>query len=115
MITACKSYITNRGSETIWTQDSPVVREKLNDCIQLNVEYQSSFQKTKNKLEDMQNERKFEFPEMLIFGKFEKFVKRLRKILEMFDIIAIYSRLQESKIEGNSVKEIFYLELNAFL
>lgn len=88
-------------------QESQIVREKLNDCMQLNVEYQNSFQKTKNKLDEMHNERKFEFPEMLIFGKFEKFVKRLRKILEMFDIIAMYSRLQESKIEGNSLKETF--------
>jgi|SRR6218665_2227263 len=100
MITACKSYITNRGAETIWTQEPSVVRDKLNDCIQLNKEYQSCFQRTKSKLEEMQNERKFEFPEMLIFGKFDKFVRRLRKILEMFDIIAMYSRLQESKIEG---------------
>lgn len=101
MITACKSYITDRGTETIWTQTPSVVEEKIHDSIRLYQEYQNAFKKTKKNLEEMENEKKFEFPEMLIFGKFEKFVKRLRKILEMFHIIEIYSRLQESKIEGS--------------
>ena len=42
MITACKSYITNGGCETVWTQPTDEVIQKLKDCIHLNDEYQVS-------------------------------------------------------------------------
>ena len=74
--------------------------QSLKDCIKLNEEYQRCFHKTKNKLEEMPNERKFEFSEMYIFGKFDLFTRRLKKIIEMFDTMEMYSHLQDSKIEG---------------
>lgn len=40
MITACKSYITDSGYETVWTQPQDLVLKKLDDCIKLNDEYQ---------------------------------------------------------------------------
>jgi dynein heavy chain len=48
----------------------------------------------------MPNERPFEFSEMYIFGKFDTFTRRLKKIIEMFETISLYSHLSESKIEG---------------
>ena len=101
MITACKSYITVQGSETIWTQETDEVIRKLKDCLRLNEEYQRHFHKTKQKLEEMPNERKFEFSEMYIFGKFDTFARRLRKIIDMYETMEMYSHLQESKVEGN--------------
>lgn len=100
MITACKSYISCQKTETVWTQDQADVVRKLNDCIKLNEEYQRCFHKTKEKLEKMPNERPFEFSEMYIFGKFDTFTRRLKKIIEMFETISMYSHLSESKIEG---------------
>ena len=100
MITACKSYITDGRTETVWSQDVNVVKKKLQDCIHLNEEYQLSFHKTKRKLETMKNERPFDFSEMYIFGKFDTFTRRLKKIIEMFDTMEMYSHLSESKIEG---------------
>jgi dynein heavy chain len=100
MITACKSYISCGGYETVWTQTQEDVVRKLNDCIKLNEEYQRCFHKTKEKLEKMPNERPFEFSEMYIFGKFDTFTRRLKKIIEMFETISLYSHLSESKIEG---------------
>ena len=100
MITACKSYITDCGIETVWTQDTSVVIKKLKDCIRLNEEYQAAFHKTKQKLEDMPNERKFEFSEMYIFGKFDTFKRRMKKIIDMFETMETYSHLADSKIEG---------------
>ena len=100
MITACKSYITGGGKETVWTQPTEAVIKKLNNCIKLNEEYQRCFHKTKQKLEDMPNERKFEFSEMYIFGKFDTFTRRLKKIIEMFETMETYSHLSDSKIEG---------------
>lgn len=100
MITACKAYITDSGCETVWSQEMPIVIRKLKDCIRLNEEYQSCFHKTKAKLEQMPNERQFEFSEMYIFGKFDTFTRRLKKIIEMFDTMEMYSHLADSKIEG---------------
>lgn len=100
MITACKAYITDEGYETIWTQPQSLVLKKLEDCIKLNEEYQRCFHKTKKKLEEMPDERQFEFSEMYIFGKFDTFTKRLKKIIEMFKTMEMYSHLADSKIEG---------------
>lgn len=84
----------------MWTQDVSVVKKKLQDCIRLNEEYQFHFHKTKKSLETMRNERPFDFSEMYIFGKFDTFTRRLKKIIEMFDTIEMYSHLAESRIEG---------------
>ena len=100
MVTACKAYVTSGGTETIWTQKAPEVIQKLNDCRLLNQEYQKCFRKTKQKLEEMPQERKFDFSEMYIFGKFDMFTRRLGKIISMFETIETYSHLAESKIEG---------------
>ena len=100
MITACKSYITNSGIETIWSFPMEDVVKKLSDCIKLNQEYQRHFHKTKQKLETMPNERKFEFSEMYIFGKFDTFTRRLTRIIQMFETMETYSHLQDSRIEG---------------
>ena len=100
MITACKAYITDDRTETVWTQPVDTVRVQLSNCIKLNEEYQRHFHKTKQKLEDMPNEKKFEFSEMYIFGKFDTFTRRLKKIIDMFDTMEMYSHLAESRIEG---------------
>ena len=48
----------------------------------------------------MPKERPFDFSEMYIFGKFDTFIRRCQKIVDIFENIAIYSKLAESKIEG---------------
>ena len=48
----------------------------------------------------MENEKKFQFSEMYIFGKFDTFSKRLQKIIDMFETFELYSYLSDSKIEG---------------
>ncbi|XP_027143184.1 dynein heavy chain 5, axonemal isoform X2 [Larimichthys crocea] len=100
MITACKAYITNNGSNSIWDQPQQLVVDKIKAAIHLNQEYQRCFHRTKEKLEKTPSERQFDFSEMYIFWKFDTFQQRLNKILEMFSTISTYSALQDSKIEG---------------
>uniref|UniRef100_A0A3Q3G615 Dynein, axonemal, heavy chain 5 n=1 Tax=Labrus bergylta TaxID=56723 RepID=A0A3Q3G615_9LABR len=100
MITACKAYITNNCSNSIWDQPQQVIVDKIKAAINLNQEYQRYFRKTKEKLEQTPSERQFDFGEVYIFGKFDTFQRRLNKILEMFSTISTYSALQDSKIEG---------------
>ncbi|XP_069770267.1 dynein axonemal heavy chain 5 isoform X3 [Narcine bancroftii] len=100
MITACKMYITNNGTNTIWDQPQEVLVKKLKSAIHLNQEYQHCFHKIKEKLEQNPAERQFDFSEMYIFGKFDTFQRRLNKIISIFSAISAYSALQDSKIEG---------------
>uniref|UniRef100_A0A3B5MKK6 Uncharacterized protein n=1 Tax=Xiphophorus couchianus TaxID=32473 RepID=A0A3B5MKK6_9TELE len=100
MITSCKAYITNNGSNSIWDQPQQEVADKIKAAIHLNQEYQRCFHKTKKELEQSPSQRKFDISEMYIFGKFDTFQRRLNKILKMFDTISTYSALQDSKIEG---------------
>ncbi|XP_019501740.1 PREDICTED: dynein heavy chain 5, axonemal [Hipposideros armiger] len=100
MISACKAYITNNGTASLWSQPQDVVVEKILSAIKLKQEYQHCFHKTKQKLKQDPNEKQFEFSEMYIFGKFETFHRRLAKIIDIFTTFKTYSVLQDSKIEG---------------
>uniref|UniRef100_G3T979 Dynein axonemal heavy chain 5 n=1 Tax=Loxodonta africana TaxID=9785 RepID=G3T979_LOXAF len=100
MISACKAYISNNGTASIWNQPQDVVVEKILSTIKLKQEYQHCFHKTKQKLKQIPNEKQFEFSEMYIFGKFETFHRRLAKILDIFTTFKTYSVLRDSKIEG---------------
>lgn len=112
MINASKFYITNNFSQTIWSQNSTHLLSKIRDCIQLNEEYQRCFHVIKEKLASMPNERPFDFSEMYIFGKFDAFVRRCERIIEMFEMINVFSSLNESKIEGLTT---FALKFNIIL
>ncbi|XP_059507513.1 dynein axonemal heavy chain 5-like [Stegostoma tigrinum] len=101
MITACKAYITNHGTVTIWDLTPDAAVNKLRACIRLNQEYQACYNVTKQKMEENQKEKPFEFSKMYTFGKFDTFEKRLKKIIEMLETINIYSSLEESTIEGS--------------
>ncbi|XP_034335195.2 dynein axonemal heavy chain 5 isoform X1 [Magallana gigas] len=99
MITTCKAYIMHDVSK-IWEIPRPVLLQRLNECIQLNEEYQKQFQRTKEKLRENPNERQFEFSENYIFGKFDTFCKRLEKIADMVNTMEMFSSLHTVKIEG---------------
>uniref|UniRef100_A0A2K5U8Y9 Dynein axonemal heavy chain 5 n=1 Tax=Macaca fascicularis TaxID=9541 RepID=A0A2K5U8Y9_MACFA len=100
IISACKAYITNNGTASIWTQPQDVVVEKILSAIKLKQEYQHCFHKTKQKLKQNPNAKQFDFSEMYIFGKFETFHRSLGKIIDIFTTLKTYSVLQDSTIEG---------------
>ncbi|XP_024103279.2 dynein axonemal heavy chain 5 [Pongo abelii] len=100
IISACKAYITNNGTASIWNQPQDVVEEKILSAIKLKQEYQHCFHKTKQKLKQNPNAKQFDFSEMYIFGKFETFHRRLAKIIDIFTTLKTYSILQDSTIEG---------------
>ncbi|XP_027732137.1 dynein heavy chain 8, axonemal [Vombatus ursinus] len=106
MVTACKAYITDGGSNHVWEQETPIVLKKIQDCIFLFKEYQKSFHKTRKQILEALGEKTFEVSEMYIFGKFEAFCKRLEKITEMITIVQTYSALNNSTIEGIDIMAI---------
>ncbi|XP_074645893.1 dynein axonemal heavy chain 5-like [Tubulanus polymorphus] len=99
MITTCKAYI-KQGVSKVWELPREEMLQRLNDSINLNVQYQKHFQKTKEKLRSTPNERQFEFSENYIFGKFDTFCKRLERIIEMIHTMDKYSGVVDLKIEG---------------
>jgi len=99
MITTCKAYIQH-GVTRVWEHPMPLLRKMIDECINLNKEYQLQFQKTKARLKETPNERQFEFSENYIFGKFDTFCKRLEKIVDMINTIEAYSGLGNVRIEG---------------
>ncbi|XP_057650536.1 dynein axonemal heavy chain 8 isoform X2 [Chionomys nivalis] len=106
MVTACKAYITDGGTNHVWDQETPAVLKKIQDCIFLFKEYQASFHKTRKQILESSGEKSFEVSEMYIFGKFEAFCKRLEKITEMITIVQTYTALSNSTIEGIDIMAI---------
>ncbi|XP_039610081.1 dynein heavy chain 5, axonemal-like [Polypterus senegalus] len=99
MISTCKAYLY-QGVSKLWEHDTPELIQRIQDCSELNKEYQETFHRVKEKLHESQNEKQFEFSENYIFGKFDTFCKRLEKISDMISTIENLSNLQNVKLEG---------------
>lgn len=67
----------------IWDQSYNELMCKLKNAVYLNKEYQACFQRTKKKIEQLPEERPFDFSEMYIFGKFDAFCKRIEKVCSL--------------------------------
>ena len=81
MVAACRNHVTDGGKLRVWDQERHSVIEKMRHCVQLNEEYQTSYQRTKKKSVENPYGRPFDFSEMYIFGKFDTFCRRLNKVL----------------------------------
>lgn len=99
MIETCKSYITLRNKETIWTQDRNLVRTKLTNCIKLNHIYRETYYGVREQ-PFLPNQSPFGFSENYVFGKFDTFCDRLSKIICTFNIIDDYNYLFARRLEG---------------
>lgn len=99
MIETCKSYITFRNKETIWSQDRNVVRTRLTNCIKLNSMYRETYYGVREQ-PFLPNQSPFGFSENFVFGKFDTFCDRLSKIIDMFNLIDDYNHLFARRLEG---------------
>lgn len=106
MIETCKQYITSRNTEPIWKQERVQVCQKLNDCIRLNTVYHNSYALVQQQnLPATQNiATQFKFSENYVFGKFDAFCNRLKKIILLFDLIEDYNKLFERRMEGRYLR-----------
>ena len=60
MINTCKKYIRD-GYGKVWDIPRDELLERINQCKNLFTEYQNCFQKTREKLKSMENERQWDF------------------------------------------------------
>ncbi len=100
MINTCKKYI-KEGYAKLWDIPKGELLERINESKKLYMEYQSSFQKTREKLKASgEGEVQWDFSENYIFGKFEQFCKRLDKVNDVITTIDSLSSLNTVKLEG---------------
>ncbi|XP_025057270.1 dynein heavy chain 5, axonemal-like [Alligator sinensis] len=99
MISTCKMYL-KEGVLKIWDLDRPELLRRIQECIYLNEQYQTSFQRVREKLRETPSDKQFDFSENYIFGKFDTFCKHLEKISDISNIMTDLSELQDVKLEG---------------
>ncbi|NXO33744.1 DYH8 protein, partial [Locustella ochotensis] len=100
MVTTCKAYITDAGLNRVWDQETPIVIEKINECICLLKEYEKRFHESRQETLEHLGERALEVSETYIFGKSEAFCRRLEKIMEMIAIEQNFNALTQCAVEG---------------
>eukprot|EP00002_Diphylleia_rotans_P021973 TRINITY_DN428_c1_g1_i1.p1 TRINITY_DN428_c1_g1~~TRINITY_DN428_c1_g1_i1.p1 ORF type:complete len:4548 (+),score=958.95 TRINITY_DN428_c1_g1_i1:229-13872(+) len=98
MITACKVCINAPGK--LWDQDPNQLVQNMEMCLRLNEAYQEQYRLTKDKLLTQPKGRQFDFNEQTIFGKFDSFCTRLRKLIDVFSTVQQFSSLADDKIDG---------------
>uniref|UniRef100_A0A8C8RI05 Dynein axonemal heavy chain 5 n=1 Tax=Pelusios castaneus TaxID=367368 RepID=A0A8C8RI05_9SAUR len=99
MINTCKKYLSE-GVLKVWDLDRHVLLKRVQECIYLNEQYQTYFQRVREKLKENPSDQQFDFSENYIFGKFDTFCKRLEKISDISNIMEGLLELQNIKIEG---------------
>jgi dynein heavy chain len=106
MIKNCKDKIVPASTDKtgdIWKKDPAQMIVLLTSCIKLNKEYKDIYKMTKEKVADMPKGKTFDFSEIQIFSKFDQFVKRLRKIIDIFENIQQFNALNKHNLEGMEI------------
>ena len=98
MVSACKQYITQKGTVRVWDVEPNVLLQRISTCQQLYQRYQECFHQGKLKIQA--GSRPFEISEMYVFGKFSSFSRRMEGIKAVVDVVKEYSGLKYSHIEG---------------
>lgn len=93
MINTCKKYI-REGYSKVWEIPRAELLNRINECKRLFQEYQKSFQKTREKLKSMENERQWDFrfncahrtltqiPLKFTNFKRELYIREIRRVLQ---------------------------------
>ena len=87
------------GKRTIWSQPRQSVRQKIVECIELNKSYKKSYKLNSDKTR-CRRAKDFCISEHYVFGKFDAFCDRLKKILIVFETLDGYESLFVSHICG---------------
>ncbi|KER25690.1 hypothetical protein T265_06922 [Opisthorchis viverrini] len=73
---------------------------RINQCLLLNDEYQNAFHHVRDNLKLNPSGRQFDFSENYIFGKFDTYCNRLRKLVRLLDLMDKFAVLNDLKVEG---------------
>ena len=71
----------------IWERDPKELIEILKSCIRLAHKYRKQFDEVKEKSAEYPKSPTWDFDESTIFGRFDLFIKRIKKLIEIFSVI----------------------------
>jgi dynein heavy chain len=87
----------------------------LQSCQQLKEAYIKQYMFTKERLESMPKAKQFDFNTTEIFGKFELFSRRVRKLIELFSTIRQFKTLEKHNLENiQPIVDTFNEHVNRF-
>ncbi|KAL4465245.1 hypothetical protein ABPG74_001959 [Tetrahymena malaccensis] len=111
MIKNCKDLVLKKKGKSdnsssnkfIWEQDPAELIEIFGLCIKLYCEYKKCYNEMKEKIAQIPSLKTFEFSEAKIFGKFDIFVRRLQKLIEIFSNIQQFNALSKHNLDGMDI------------
>jgi dynein heavy chain len=117
MINNCINYIldikknpTNNDPAYLWEQKPEDLIEKFEKCIELYKQYKEKYKQAKTNTTSTNKENNFEFGENQLFGKFEQFCKRLKKLIELFTTIKQFEDIRAHKLDSMETIQVEYDE-----
>ncbi|VDP74906.1 unnamed protein product [Echinostoma caproni] len=99
LIGACRHYVSH-GVSRIWDLPRSVLSARINECTQLNRDYQEHFHRVRRKLMENPSGKQFDFSETYIFGKFDIYCSQLKNLLNILDLMDRFGALNDLKLEG---------------
>ena len=101
MIRNCKRKIQDgKNSDQVWERQPEELIKELESFVSLNHAYQKEYNVVKGKVNDLLKERQFDFNTATIFGKFDLFCRRVRKLIDIFSTIMQFNALKKHNFEG---------------
>ena len=104
VISNCKNKIIgDKSHDKIWNLDPEELIAVFNSCIVLAQKYKLNYENTKKKAGELAKSRHWDFDDAVIFSKLDFFVKRIKKLIELFNTIKQFNTLeQHTNLEGMS-------------
>lgn len=105
IIVNCKTRILgsdyNENKDQIWDYEPTKLISIFKECINLFNSYKQNYLKTKHKAEELAKSRHWDFDDAVIFHKQDFFIKRLKKLIELFTTIDQFNTLEKhTNLEG---------------
>ncbi|VDP88363.1 unnamed protein product [Echinostoma caproni] len=92
--------MTENHTLSIWEQDSQLIIERMQECIELNLAYQEAYRSTREEMLESGAQRAFNFSEVQIFGNMNLFTQRLEYLTRVLQTLMQYATLREFVLEG---------------
>ena len=102
MVTCCKSYVHELGPN-LWGMDKSELMKRLRECVALYEAYRKTYENAREKMAQAKG-KQFDFDVEKIFGKFDVFARRCKKLIDMFGSIIQFETLAKNTfIDGMDV------------
>ena len=108
LVTRCSEFVGEGGN--LWNQNRPALLDKMRLCVKMEKRYKEEYAASKERLAQQPKGRQFDFDNERIFIKFELFIKRCNKLLDLYSTIMQFTALaSNTHIDGmgDMIKKFF--------